>query len=93
LKWDLSVEFSTAFSTVCYVKLDVKRSDVPFNFNTMDIYYTIATTQATYHFVVNTEVGLARVTKLIRKGQKGYDCSTTMSPEMAHRLADQLQAR
>jgi hypothetical protein len=76
-----------------YVKLDVKRSNVPFNHNTMDIYFTLATKQATYHFVVNTEVCLARVTKLIRKGQKGYDCSTTMSPEMAHRLVDQLQAK
>ena len=57
----------------------------------MNIYYTIATTQATYSFVINTEVCLARITKLIRKGQKGYDCSTTMSPEMAHRFMRQLQ--
>ena len=63
------------------------------NFSSMDIFYTVATKQATYHFVVNTEVCLARVTKLIRKGQKGYDCSTTMSPEMAHRLVHQLQAK
>ena len=59
----------------------------------MDIYYTVATRQATYAFVINTEVGLARVTKLIRKGQRGYDMSTTMSPAMAHRFMDQLQAR
>jgi hypothetical protein len=62
-------------------------------YRTMDIYYTIATTQATYHFVVNTEVGLARITKLVRKGQKGNDCSTTMSVEMARKLVRQLQAR
>ena len=59
----------------------------------MDIFYTVATKQATYSFVINTEVCLARVTKLIRKGQKGYDCSTTMSPEMAHRFMHQLQTR
>ena len=75
------------------VKLDVKRSNVPFNFNTMNIYFTLATKQATYHFVVNKEVGLARITKLVRKGQKGNDCSTTMSVEMARKLARQLQAR
>ena len=75
------------------VKLDVKRSNVPFNFNTMNIYFTLATKQATYHFVVNKEVGLARITRLVRKGQKGNDCSTTMSVEMARNLARQLQAR
>ncbi len=59
----------------------------------MDIYFTVATKQATYHFVVNKEVGLARITKLVRKQQKGYDCSTTMSVEMARKLVRQLQAR
>ena len=76
-----------------FVELDAKRSNVPFNFNTMNIYFTLATKQATYHFVVNKEVGLARITKLVRKGQKGNDCSTTMSVEMARKLARQLQAR
>jgi hypothetical protein len=59
----------------------------------MDIYWTLATTQATYHFVANQEVGMVRVTKLIRKKQKGYDCSTTMSLETARKFARQLQTR
>jgi hypothetical protein len=59
----------------------------------MDIFYTVVTEQATYHFVVNTDYNLARVTKLVRKGQKGYDCSTTMRPEAARKLVRQLQAR
>jgi len=59
----------------------------------MDIYCTVATKQATYCFVVNKEVGMARVTKLVRKGQKGYDCSTTMSVENARKFVRQLQAR
>jgi hypothetical protein len=62
-------------------------------YRTMDIYFTLATKEATYSFVVNKEVGLARITKLVRKGQKGYDCSTTMSVEMARKLVRQLQAR
>ena len=62
-------------------------------FNSMDIFYTVVTAQATYHFVVNHEVGLARITKLIRKGNKGADCSTTMSVDTARKFARQLQAR
>ncbi len=61
--------------------------------NTMDIFYTITTKEATYHFVANQEVGLARITKLIRKTHKGYDCSTSMSLEAARKFAKQLQAK
>lgn len=46
-----------------------------------------------YSFVVNKGVGLARITKLVRKGQKGYDCSTTMSVERARKFVRELQAR
>ena len=59
----------------------------------MDIFYTVVTKQATYHFVANQQVGMVRVTKLIRKQQKGYDCSTTMSLETARKFVRQLQAR
>ena len=59
----------------------------------MDIYCTISTKQAVYSFVVNHDIGLARITKIIRKGGKGYDCSTTMSVEQARKFARQLQAR
>jgi hypothetical protein len=59
----------------------------------MDIYFTLATKEATYSFVVNKGVGLARITKLVRKGQKGYDCSTTMSVERARKFVRELQAR
>ena len=57
----------------------------------MDVYFVYATREATYHFVVNKEVGLARVTKLVRKGQKGNDCSTSMSIERARKFVRQLQ--
>lgn len=59
----------------------------------MDIFFTISTKQATYHFVVNKQVGLARITKLVRKSQKGYDCSTTMSVNNARKFVRQLQTR
>jgi hypothetical protein len=57
----------------------------------MDIFYVIATKDATYHFVANQEMGLVRITKLIRKGQKGYDCSTTMSLATSRKFVRQLQ--
>jgi hypothetical protein len=59
----------------------------------VDVFYTVTTKQATYHFVANQSVGMVRVTKLIRKQQKGYDASTTMSLETARRFVRQLQAR
>ena len=59
----------------------------------MDIYFTLATKEAIYSFVVNKQVGLARITKLVRKGQRGYDCSTTMSVEQARKFVRQLQTR
>jgi len=59
----------------------------------MDIFYTVVTKDATYHFVANTQVGLVRITKLIRKGKSGYDMSTTMSVNIARKFARQLQAR
>ena len=59
----------------------------------MDIHCVVNTKQAVYYFVVNKEVGLARITKLVRKGQKGYDCSTTMSVERARKFVRELQAR
>lgn len=59
----------------------------------MNIYYTLTTPQATYHFVANKQIGQARVTKLIRKGGKGYDCSTSMSLESARKLVRQLQTK
>jgi len=57
----------------------------------MVIYYTLATPQAIYEFQVNQ--GQARVTRWIRKGQKGYDMSSSMSAEHARKLVRQLQAR
>lgn len=57
----------------------------------MDVFFVYATREATYHFVVNKGVGLARVTKLVRKGQKGYDCSTSMSVDRARKFVRQLQ--
>jgi hypothetical protein len=76
-----------------HVELDVKRSNVPHYFNTMDIHCVVNTKQAVYYFVVNKEVGLARITKLVRKRQRGYDCSTTMSVDQARKFIKQLQAK
>jgi hypothetical protein len=76
-----------------HVELDVKRSNVPHYFNTMNIYCTVNTKQAVYYFVVNKEVGLARITKLVRKSQRGYDCSTTMSVDQARKFIKQLQVK
>ena len=59
----------------------------------MDIYYTLSTKQAVYFFVVNQDIGLARITKQIRKDCKGYDCSTTMSVDQARKFAKQLKTR
>ena len=59
--------------------------------SSMDVFFVYATKEATYHFVVSREVGLARVTKLVRKGQKGYDCSTSMSVDRARKFVRQLQ--
>jgi hypothetical protein len=76
-----------------HVELDVKRSSVPHYFNTMDIHCVVNTKQAVYYFVVNKEVGLARITKLVRKSQRGYDCSTTMSVDQARKFIKQLQVK
>ena len=76
-----------------HVELDVKRSNVPHYYNTMDIHCVVNTKQAVYYFVVNKEIGLARITKLVRKSQKGYDCSTTMSVNQARKFIKQLQAK
>jgi hypothetical protein len=59
----------------------------------MDIHCAISTKTAVYFFVVNHDIGLARITKQIRKGCKGYDCSTTMSVDHARKFVRQLQAR
>lgn len=57
----------------------------------MDVYFVYTTKEATYHFVVNKEVGLARITRLVRKGQKGYDMSTSMSVDVAREFVRRLQ--
>jgi hypothetical protein len=59
----------------------------------MNIHCSVNTRQAVYYFVVNKEVGLARITKLVRKDQEGYDCSTTMSVDQARKFIKQLQAK
>ena len=58
----------------------------------------IETREAVYFFVPKiVQNGLLKkhtdqvhVTKLVRKGQKGYDQSTTVSKEFAQQWADQL---
>jgi hypothetical protein len=50
----------------------------------------VETEQAIYFFFVYTEKDMAQVTKLIRKGQKGYDKSTSLSLAGARKLYAQL---
>ena len=50
----------------------------------------VETNQAIYFFFVYTEENMAHVTKLIRKGQKGYDQSTSLSIAGARKLYNQL---
>ena len=76
-----------------YVELDVKRSDVLSHYNTMLIYYTIATQHAIYNFVVNQDADQARITRWILKGSKGVHASTSMTVDGARQLAYQLHAR
>jgi hypothetical protein len=76
-----------------HVELDVKRSDIPHYYSTMNIHCVVNTKQAVYYFVVNKDIGLARITKLVRKSQRGYDCSTTMSVEQARKFIKQLQTK
>jgi len=59
----------------------------------MNIHCVVNTKQAVYYFVVNKDIGLARITKLVRKSQRGYDCSTTMSVEQARKFIKQLQTK
>jgi hypothetical protein len=59
----------------------------------MDIHCAISTKHAVYFFVVNHDIGLARITKQVRKGCKGYDCSTTMSVDNARKFIRQLQTK
>jgi hypothetical protein len=59
----------------------------------MNIHCSISTQHAVYFFVVNKDIGLARITKQIRKGQRGYDCSTTMSVDQARKFIRQLQVQ
>lgn len=59
----------------------------------MLIYYTIATQQAVYNFVVNQDADQVRITRWILKGSKGAHASTSMTVDAARQLARQLHAR
>ena len=59
----------------------------------MDIHCAISTKYAVYFFVVNHDIGLARITKQVRKDCEGYDCSTTMSVDQARKFIKQLQVK
>lgn len=50
----------------------------------------VETDQAIYFFFVYTEGNVAHVTKLIRKGHKGYDQSASLSLAGARKLYTQL---
>jgi hypothetical protein len=59
----------------------------------MIISCTYVTSEAVYEFQVNNAEDCARVTRWVRKGQKGYDQSTSMSVGTARKFAKQLQAK
>jgi hypothetical protein len=50
----------------------------------------VETDQAIYFFFVYTEGNVAHVTKLVRKGQEGYDQSTSLSLAGARKLYSKL---
>jgi len=50
----------------------------------------VETSQAIYFFFIYAEENMAHITKLIRKGQKGYDKSTSLSLAGARKLYSQL---
>jgi len=50
----------------------------------------VETNQAIYFFFIYVKENMAHVTKLIRKGQKGYDKSTSLSLAGARKLYSQL---
>lgn len=46
--------------------------------------------EAVYFFFIYKEEDLAHVTKIVRKGQKGYDQSTSLSVSGARKLYSRL---
>jgi hypothetical protein len=58
--------------------------------STPDKTLAVETNQAIYFFFVYTEKNMAQVTKLIRKGHKGYDQSTSLSLAGARKLYNKL---
>ena len=60
---------------------------------TMIIECVIVTDVAVYEFSVNQHCGIARVTKYVRKGYKGYDACTVLTVQGARKLAKQLLAK
>ena len=57
---------------------------------TPDKTLAVETDQAIYFFFIYQEADMAHITKLIRKGQKGYDKSTSLSLAGARKLYSQL---
>ena len=61
--------------------------------STPDTTAAIETKEAVYFFFIFETEDLAQVTKVVRKGQKGYDCSSSTTVAQARKWYQQLTTR
>ena len=60
---------------------------------TPDTTAAVETKEAVYFFFIFEDKGMAQVTKVVRKGQKGYDCSSSTTVAQARKWYQQLVTR
>jgi len=53
----------------------------------------VETKEAVYFFFIFEDKNMAQVTKVVRKGQKGYDCSSSTTVAQARKWYQQLATR
>jgi len=60
---------------------------------TPDTTTAVETKEAVYFFFIFEDKDMAQVTKVVRKGQKGYDCSSSTTVAQARKWYQQLVTR
>ena len=60
---------------------------------TPDTTAAVETKEAVYFFFIFEDKDMAQVTKVVRKGQKGYDCSSSTTVAQARKWYQQLATR
>jgi len=60
---------------------------------TPDTTAAVETKEAVYFFFIFEDKNMAQVTKVVRKGQKGYDCSSSTTVAQARKWYQQLVTR